>query len=295
MTTAFEAMLQLARLVGLLIEDKATGGSTTTIVCSNLFTLPDTSLDNALNGGTAFVVTDAGGAGAAPENESARITGYTAATGTVTLATGDLSAAAGAGDMFGVTTVPRYQLYQCLNAALRDLGSVPSEDTSLTTAAATREYTIPAAAKRDLRQVWVASRTERPYDWYEIYCWEQRQNTSTYDLVFKEQPAAGYLIRLVYCAPHAALDDDADTINDLVPLDYLIWKAAYHHYRQRLHATGKDDKRWTGLMNEAAEYASQALVRHPIRLPQYTTRLWAAPEPSTAGGPHLTTEEIETA
>src|SRR5574343_1794055 len=99
MTTAFDAMLQLARLVGLLIEDKATSGSTTTIVCSNLYTLADTSLDNALNGGTAFVVTDAGGAGAAPENESARITGYTAAAGTVTLATGDLSAAVAAGDL----------------------------------------------------------------------------------------------------------------------------------------------------------------------------------------------------
>lgn len=290
MTTAFDVMLDLARVLG-LTEDVATGGSSTTVVCSNLINWPDLSVDDALNRGTAFIIADSAGAGAAPENETARITDYTASTGTVTVATGDFSAAPASGDTFGVTAVPRYELYQSLNAALRDLGYIPQEDISLTTAASTREYTIPAAAKKDLRQVWTATRTSRPYDWDERHFWYQRDATSTYDLVFREQPATGYLIRLVYTAPHAKIDADSDTINDVVPLDYLVWKAAYHIYRQRLHHTGKDDKRWTGLMNEAAEYASQALIKHPIKLPYYTLKMWGSPEPSD-GGASITTEEV---
>ncbi|MBM3147194.1 MAG: hypothetical protein FJ000_04775, partial [Actinobacteria bacterium] len=258
MTTAFDAMLDLARILG-MTEDVATGGSSTTIVCSNLRNWTDLSVDDALNGGTAFIITDAGGLSAAPENETARITDYVESTGTVTVASGDFSAAPAAGDVFGVTPVPRFEMYQALNAALRDLGSIPQEDATLTTAAATREYTIPAAAKKDLRQVWTATRTSRPYDWLERFNWYRRNDTATYDLVFPEQPASGYLIRLVYTAPHAQLKAASTAINNAVPADYLAWKGAYHVYRQRLHRTGKDDKRWTGLMNEAAEYANQAL------------------------------------
>lgn len=293
MTIAFTALLDLARTVGQVIEGTATTGTTTdSVVCSSLPNYPDASVDNAFALGTLFLITDAAGTGVAPENETARITAYSASTGTLTLTAGDLSAAPASGDYFGVTKISRHELFQALNAALRDLGPVPSEDVSLTTAGSTRAYTIPAAAKGDLRQVWIAQHTAEPYDWEEIHHWYQRHNTATYDLVFPFQPPSGYLIRLVYVAPHATLGADADVINDSVPLDYLNWKAAAHHYRLRLHYPGKDANRWTGLMNEAAEYAAQAKRSHVMRLPPSTTKMGYFEEEDLTTGPHITTEDV---
>lgn len=277
MTTAFDAMLALlARVLG-CTEGVATGGSSTTIVDSDLG-----GTDDEWTSGTAFIITDGGGAGAAPENETARITDYASTTGTITVASGDFSAAPASGDTYGVCKVPRYRLYQALNNALRDLGPVPFEDdTSLDTAASTKRYTLPAAAKRDLRQVWVARRTSAPFDWEEQHNWYVIQNRSTYDLMFREQPVASRDIRLVYVGPHATLDADADTINDAVPLDYLAWRAAFWEYMWRSQQQGRDPERWVGLMNMAAEYASQALQKHPIILPAYSPRHYLSEEPTT--------------
>ena len=293
MTTAVTAMLDLARLMGDLIEDTATSGSNTTIVGTNLSGFPEASVDNAFTRGTAFVVTTTDGL--APQSEVVAITGY-ASTGYGTVTVGGFSGATvvGAGDTFGVTKIPRGELYAALNSALRDMGGVPAEDVSLTTAAATRSHTIPAAAKADLRQVWIAQRTSEPYDWEEQHHWGQRR-VSTYDLVWPFQPISGYKIKLVYVAPHATLTTPTAVLDDVVPYDYLQWRAAYHHYRLRLHYPGKDEKRWTGLMNEAAEYAAQALRKHPVRLPQSTTRLWFTEEQDTGVGASISTADVATA
>ncbi len=270
-------------------------GPLATLACSRLADIPDASVDDTFNRGTVFLVTDVAGLSAAPEGETAKITDYAGSIGTVYVTSGDFSVPPAIGDAFALTKIPRYELFQALNSALQDLGPVPSEGVSLTTASATRSYTIPAAAKADLRQVWIARRTSEPYDWEELYHWMVRDNTSTYDLLFPYQPESGYKLRLVYVAAHALLDADADTIQAVVPDDYLIWRAAYHHYRLRLHYPGKDEKRWTGLMNEAAEYAAQALRRHPIRLPQKTARMWWTPEQSTEVTSPITTEDVPTA
>jgi hypothetical protein len=274
MTTAFDAMLALARQVG-LTEGTATGGSSTTLVDSGLG-----GTDDEYNGGTAFLITDAGGAGAAPENESASITDYAASTGTVTVT---FSAAPGAGDAYGLCKTPRYRLYQAINLALSDLRKVPFEDdTSLDTAASTLAYTIPAAAKRDLRQVWLALNKTAPIHWQELHGWYQIHGKSTGDLVFLSQPPATRDIRLVYCGPHSLLTADTSSLNSAVPLNYLKWRAAYYIYRQRLHEAGKDASRWTGLMNEAAEYAARALAGDPIRLPYYTPKMNTYDDPSVS-------------
>jgi len=290
MTTAFTVMLEIARLAGPLIEGVATEGSSTTIVDSTLSSNPDASVDDVFVRGTAFIITDAGGQGAPPENETARVTDYTAASGTITVAPGDFSAAPAAGDIYGVTPVPRDTLIQAINLALLDLGNMPFEDTSLTTAAATREYTIPSAAKHDLRQVWIATSTDRPYDFFEWHYWRQIHNKTTYDLEFTAQPPSGYTIRLVYTAPHPRVTGDSSTINDAVPLNYLIWRGAYHIYRRRLHQEGREDKRWVELMNEAAEYAER--YKPHFRLPHYSTKFYYAPDPTLSPG--IETEEIPT-
>ena len=296
-STAFDAMLALARIVVPTTEGTATSGSATTILDTDILGVHEWLADDGLNGGTAFITYDAGGAGAAPQNETARITDYAESISTVTLMSGDLSAAAAAGDGYAVTSIPRYQLYAALNAALRDLGDVPYEnDTSLDTVADTREYTLPAAAKRDLRQVWIAQHTAAPWDYAEQNNWRVIKNRATLDLVFSNQPTASRNIRLVYVGPHATLDDDADTVNDAVPFDYLVWRGAFHVYLRRLQQEGRNAEQWTGLMNMAAEYASQALQRHPIQLPRYGVRFFQYDEPSaeTPGAAHIQTADVPT-
>lgn len=281
-------MLALARHAGPTVEGYASGGSTTTIINAGFGLVPEGKVDDAFNLGTAFVVTDAGGAGAAPQGELQSILDYDASTGTVTTA-GAFTAAVAASDYVALTTVRRDLLYSAVNNALRDAGRLPAEDVSLTTAASTREYTIPSAAKGDLRQVWIAGKTSRPYDFEECHYWRQVRNKSTYDLEFQYQPPSGYPIRLVYCAPHTTVSGYSNSIQDIIPLDWLTWRSAYHLYRWRLHQEGRDDKKWTALMNEAAEYAAQ--IKPQIKLPPRTPRYWLTPDVSD-GGAHIETEEI---
>jgi hypothetical protein len=74
-------MARAWRALGKITDLEATGGSTTTIVSTYS---PFTADDN-LNNGTAIVVRDAGGAGAAPEGQFSVITDYVASTKTWTI------------------------------------------------------------------------------------------------------------------------------------------------------------------------------------------------------------------
>jgi hypothetical protein len=274
MTIAFNALLDLARIVGPATESVATGGSSTTIVDSGLG-----GSDDEWNGGTAFIITDAGGASAAPENECGRVSDYVASTGTLTIRTSDLTAAPASGDTYAVCKVPRHELYQAVNAALRDVGPLAYEDdTTLDTAANTLEYTLPAAARYDVRQIWIATNTTTPYDYQENHYWRVILNKTTYNLIFTAEPPASRNIRIVYCAKHAEVKTASATIDATAPYDYVIWRAAYHTYRRRQHQVGREDNKWVGLMNEAAEYAAQALQKHPILLPDRSTRFAYWPE-----------------
>jgi hypothetical protein len=275
---AFDAMLQLARLVGRMVEGTAqTGSSATALVDAVLLgtTLDKVGVtDDEYNGGTVFAITDAGGEGAAPEDETARVTDYDASTGTLTLATGDLSAALASGDYYGLSPIRKDVLLRCVNLALDALGPVPYEDdTSLDTAASTLAYTLPAAAKHDLRQVWIDRSTSTPYYWEAWRYWQQILGKSTSDLVFTVQPPVGKDIRLVYAAPHARLTADASAINAGVSPLPLLWQSAYQYYRELLHTTGRDNREWETLASEASQKAELYKSQYPVRLPPNHVRL----------------------
>jgi hypothetical protein len=129
--------------------------------------------------------------------------------------------------------------------------------------------------------VWIAQNTAAPWDFVEQHNWRQVKNKSTGDLVFAEQPVAARNMRLIYCRSHPALTADASAVNDAIPLDYLIWRATFYIYLSRVQQEGRDSQKWTGLMNMAAEYAQQALQRHPIKLPAYSTKFYLHDEPDT--------------
>src|SRR5512143_3373576 len=112
---------------------KATGGSVSTIVDTNLIEyLGDSNENDALINWTAIIVKDAAGAGAAPEGEFNRISAYDDG-GTITVPdawSGGSAVAAGDTYMFISPDFPLYDMIEVVNEALTALGNVPYTDTS---------------------------------------------------------------------------------------------------------------------------------------------------------------------
>jgi hypothetical protein len=139
------------RETGFSVDIAATGGSTTTIVDANsIYTA-----DDALIGGTAVVVRDAGGLGAAPEGEYARVSDYVAGTTTFTLGTA-LTAGISAGDsiLLASPKIRLEQMKQAINDGLANLGTISLVDTSLAAVAGTYSYNLPVGLKiKELKDV----------------------------------------------------------------------------------------------------------------------------------------------
>jgi len=273
MTTLFQAMVAAARALDALHESNATGGSTTTIIDTKLANLGWNSDD--FNGGMALLIRDAGGAGAAPEGESRQITDFVSS-GTITVDA--FSAAAASGDSYGVMTsrYPRGLLVSKINECLAEYGDVPTEDiTSLTTAASTSEYSLPVAAKKDLRQVWLArTTTANDYRWQAaMNCYvEHGAANGVGKLIFNYQPTSGYKIKLVYMAAHGYVQADTDVISDYVAVDWLAIATAVKCARFRLGMPGSDEKQVTAqlndLMNREAKHRAKRRLATPQKFPQ---------------------------
>ena len=87
----------IARKLFGMIEGTADSGGTTTIVDADL----SRYANDYFNGAQAYIVTDAGGASAAPEGETSWVSDFVSSTGTLTIAPA-LTAAVGAGDTYQV-------------------------------------------------------------------------------------------------------------------------------------------------------------------------------------------------
>ena len=264
MTIAFDAILEIYRRLGATNEGatyKASSGSTTTVVCAAL-----TDSDDHWNEGTLLVLTDAGGASAVPENESRAISDFVASTDTVTVGTA-FSAALAADDLFAITTdeYPRWAVLRAINAALQWYGDIPAhDDSTLDTAASTLEYSLPAAAVHDLRQVFIAAGTSTPYTYTRFPYYHVDHGNSK--LVFHQQPPYVRNIRLVYMAPHDTIDSDDDTINPALHLPALYEYAVAQCYRWKTQRAGYDDKSLIDQHNHSLQLAETEKKKNPIRV-----------------------------
>jgi hypothetical protein len=265
MTTLFDVLLQTARALEALQEGvtSAASGGNTTLVDSQLVVRGFTD-DDFFNGGTLLYQP------ATAVNRGARLVAdYTGATGTLTLAAA-LADTPAQGARYGVMTrrYPRELLSGKVNEALAELGDVGTLDISQTTLANQLQYNVPVAAKRDLRQVWLARSTTPT----QTGGWERQLRvrvepgpaTSVGVLSFPEQPRVGYTIKLVYNAPHAAVAADADAISDYVSPDWLGLAAAEKLARWRLEGPGADERDLTALLNNLTLRLAQGRRRHPV-------------------------------
>jgi hypothetical protein len=261
----FDVLEQMARELDTLVSGEATGGSTTTIVDPTLSS-QGWEADRFI-GGTAFLIRDAGGAGAAPEKQSRVVTGYSKTSGTLTVLPA-FTAAVAAGDWYAVggPNFPRGDLVDKLIGALKEIGDVPTEDTSITTLANTLEYSLPAAAKKDLREVWIARNAAEPYGWVRELLAQVRYSgvDVAAKLALPYFPTPGRKIKLVYMAGHPLVSADAGKISEYVSVDWLALRAAVAACRWRLRQPGSDDKALTAQLNDLMQ-REQIARRNRIR------------------------------
>lgn len=224
--TLFDLTHEVAAELGVVVEGYATGGSITTIVDAN----ERTETDDHFNGGSAWILRDSAGAGAAPENEMEIISDFANSTNTITLQSA-LSEAVAAGDWYALATklYPLYQIIRQINRALTTIGPVPVTSKTLTTVAGQTLYDLPAVAMNlqinDVR-VATSSDSDDP-DYVTVYDWDiERTAVGSVDkLYLPDRFGTGFTVAIDYIDYHIGLRVETDQLNERIPKQYLIYQA----------------------------------------------------------------------
>ncbi len=210
----------LVQSLPVVLEGKATGGTSATIVDSSLTGKYD---DDSFKEALAFirVTTD----GLAPVDQYSIISGYVDSTGTFTVSP-VLTATVGAGDYYAIAD-PIWNLYTVLRLvgqAFQKMGLISLTDVSLTVASNTLRYNLPAAVARyPIEKVEVGNNTDGFRDvggWQKIH---PATATGTHVLEFVTQPPydlvtpANETIRIWYKGYHSTLDTYEDAISGTIP------------------------------------------------------------------------------
>lgn len=268
MATFKDILKDVAFELGELYSGIATGGSATTLVDSGLGGRDDDWKD-----GTLFIDYDAGAASAAPEGEFAEVTDYARTTGTITVAASALTAAPASGDEYSVAG-PRWSLDTlklCVNRGLNFIGEIPAIDTSLTTAAGTLEYTIPASARgqKKINDVYIGESTtstdrgmKRRFGWFTL---------PDHKLIFTEQPTSGLPINILYTARHSRMRVYSDTLSPFVNPELAVMAGVYMCYRwakRRIKGVATDwdqkvDDAYKDYLQAKKDWEKQKLLEGP--------------------------------
>lgn len=277
----------------------ATGGSVSTIVDTKLADeLADGNEDDIYNGGTAIVIEDAGGSNAAPEGEFSRITDYVASTTTITVSP-SFTAAPGSGDrvLIAPSEFPMYDMIEIVNDALKNLGDIPTLDTSITTADNQTEYTLPVALKSgQLLNVELQGQTTDANDnqYIEIPNWRVIPSSpGSTAVLLLPQLASGYTIRLIYLGKHPRVDAYSDYISEYFHPE-LVHAAVFAHALQWRNdndaISGGADQSKLALEQKAWSQYDRARMTHPIDMPK--RRVQGFPHWGFSGDTEITVDSL---
>lgn len=277
--TLGKVMERTWRELGHLADMQATGGSTTTIVVNSAEN--PYSSDDQLNGGTAIVTRDAGGAGAAPEGEIVVISDYVSSTKTWTV--GTLTAAVGAGDYVGMVKpkIKLTQMIQAVNDALTNIGTISLVDTSLTTVADQTEYSLPVGLKiKRIKDILLQTYTDDADDnGYEtvlgmVDIFPAVPGTAG-NLVFRSQPKVGLKMKIVYEGVHpelSAFDDVvSETIQEELAVAATVDKALTWYVSKRGQSSlgGFEIQRWNDAKTQLRQQVFEKPVNRAMVKPKY--------------------------
>ena len=272
--TLFDLTLKLAKKLGAVKENIATGGAVGTLIDTDHLI----EADDFWNEATIWIVRDAAGAGGAPENEYSGILNFTQSTGVAGFHD-DMSVAPAVGDRYAIA-LPRYpiqDLIYLINSALEQM-AVSFTDTSLSSVSSQTEYDLPSVAQNyDLRQVWEQRRTGAANDnqWVKHYDWDiQRTDTGSPDkLIFATAPVGNRLLKLEFVDQHPELFVASDELRENVHPDLVVANAAVIAMERRLQDPADEDPNIQRLLTRFDDQAAIAQAEKPIANPQRTTKL----------------------
>ena len=277
MATLFSATLDLAKILGNVIESTATGGSTTTLVDTAFPRTPPP--DDAYNYGTLFLISCAQ---TTLNNTTAIVTDWVSTTKTFTV--GTLGATITATDRYAFVDKdwPRDVLRRAVNQAIQSLGALPDLYTLATfvTVADQEAYALPSGVY-NVKRVEIATSTSTPYYYIKHHHWTEKDGYIYFDTGF-ELPDAGYLIRLTYEVPSAELTTDAGTISNYIHPDLLKWEAAVNAYMWKQPNMGEG----SSILERRLAYATQmaAMMKQLHKVPKMAKDVhlspWAGPTKS---------------
>lgn len=271
MTTMFNATLQLANRLKVLRTSTATGGSTTTMIDTKR-----TESDDAFNGGAFWLITDAGGASAAPEGEWARVSDWVNSTKTATIST--LTAAVASGDTYGIAVgFPLDILIGAINDELVKHKVVRYDKTSLDIVSGQSEYTLPAGIRYDnLLNVYEETDTDSddskptPLNFHVETADTGTQHTLIID---SRSVTSGNNIILEYTTFLSPLYLATDVIDDSLPMARILDSAAANARATRMSTSASGSELEIELMKIHREDARLARLENQIRKPYKRGRI----------------------
>ena len=155
-----------------------------------------------------------------------------------------------------------YELTQAINLALEDLGEesgVPQIDETTVLVADQHIYTLPGGVS-NVKQVHIIYDEDAPEDWTERHMsWEPIGDQVIFDQ--GSAPVWGDYIKFVFCAPHAEVEIDFDTISPYINPMLLKWTAAVY----ALENVNKD-ARIVAKLNRAIKTSEAYKSRHPFEM-----------------------------
>ncbi len=242
MATLIDAMLEAARIMGVVREGTATGGSTTTLVDSSM-----TEPAGYFMNGTIWVLSgtyDGACQVVSMHNE-----------GTITLTTA-LAGAIIAGIEYAVATseYPKYKLKQAVLSALRFAPVLKTYDT-LTVTANTQEYSLGAGIS-NAKRVEVDTSASVPYGFVPNHFWKEWNGKIIFDSG-KEPTDAGKIIRVWYEAEHGDIAETASILTG-IDMNWLKWASAAFLYRDQIKKIQKDNPTNIDMLNEARTLEAEA-------------------------------------
>jgi hypothetical protein len=268
--TLFDISYQLARALGVVSEGIATGGSTGTIID----TVERTEADDFWNGGSAWILYDSAGLGAAPQGEYGYISDFVSSTGTATIRTA-LTTAVASGDRYAIAGL-RYPL-QLLTQKINEVvgGVIEKVDTSTVVIVADQtEYSLPSDVL-ELKEVWIQTNTDDTNDnrWERLYDWDtQKSATGTANkLILARQFTADDVIKIRYLTYHAKLQAATDKLDDSIHIDKVVYNAAVLCLEWRQMKVGQSDD-LSRELNFFQALAERANNEHPIDLPKRSAK-----------------------
>jgi hypothetical protein len=268
--TLFDLTYRVARELGVVYEGIATGGSASTII--DTVYLLDSFEDDAFNTGTAWILHDAGGAGAAPQGEMGRVSNFIKATGVVSLAA-NLTVAVAAGDQYAISNreYTLYTIIQNINSVLGEFMIPHIDTTSIDTEENVTEYDLPADVLDQNIKVFIQRSTETDQNlWMEYYDWkvEETATGTAKKLIFNTQPPEPWGIKIKYWLPHPTLYDYSDELAENLNINRVVIEAALRclswKKAQKSQVDPVLDQRIMEFSNKAALFRS----RFPNRMPE---------------------------